>query len=111
MLTFLTKHTSGPWRDGGGIEQPRGKGIAPLLFHTVLTEQGVTIANVVSSKREEREANTRLIAAAPDLLAALNQLNDATERQLEHATIDHMNALTAALRSARKAIAKAESGV
>jgi len=49
-----------------------------------------------------------LIAAAPELLAANVELNEAVELYLAAPSIDGMNRLTAALRVARDVCAKAE---
>jgi hypothetical protein len=53
-----TKHTPGPWEATGNVVH---RGIQ-------------TVALVYSTPREQCEADARLIAAAPDLLAALKEL-------------------------------------
>jgi hypothetical protein len=53
---------------------------------------------------DEAVANARLIAAAPDLLAALRELADVSRAYLEHMDAEDL----AALEAARAAIAKAE---
>jgi hypothetical protein len=58
----MTKHTQGPWTFEPGVEDREG-------FFDIWFDQGgcgATIAEYVGE-----EANARLIAAAPDLLAAL----------------------------------------
>lgn len=65
------KHTAGPWTVGN----PEGRLHYIMVGgHTVIATlpdyQGSSSAYVISD-REEREANARLISAAPELLAAL----------------------------------------
>jgi hypothetical protein len=90
-----TQHTPGPWFLNGPwniyadrtAQQMRGKCVAQIV------KQGNT---------EEREANARLIAAAPELLAALESLvSDA------YLSLPNGNASTKAIDYARAAIAKA----
>ena len=60
-----TKYTPGPWAVNGNTPDQ------------VYTEQGDTLAIVRGTRRisdEERNANARLIAAAPELLEALEKL-------------------------------------
>ena len=65
-----TKHTPGPWvidKDSHHINiRPEGQG---YLLATIATFWAETEENT-------HEANARLIAAAPDLLAALEQANE-----------------------------------
>ncbi len=68
-----TQHTAEPWI----IQEHKDKN-----FGIDLTEgkNGKVICNVTShyiAEHEEAQANARLIAAAPELLAALQQLKDA----------------------------------
>ena len=54
-----TKHTTGPWHEGS---------------HRTVESQNGTICEVYSHMGiEEADANQKLIAAAPELLEALNQ--------------------------------------
>lgn len=62
-----TKHTPAPWNVNGGMRQG---------IKTVYAASG-SVAEMTDSKahsNEEQEANARLIAAAPELLEALNKL-------------------------------------
>ena len=87
------KHTPGPWlADGASVYEER--------------DDFSVICNFWSSSLPEWEANARLIAAAPDLLEALEQL------VIEYDDVELANAepssLTAAFNAARAAIAKAK---
>lgn len=73
-------HTPGPWRfEGqGGYERKRADG-SPWRSLTVGTENGAAVAEVCIPKdgswaHPEALANRDLIAAAPDLLRALQRL-------------------------------------
>jgi hypothetical protein len=97
-----TKHTPGPWR------YHLGRGANPR-FH-IQDVGGYQIASTTELVRhkqaheenEAREANARLIAAAPELLEALTALLEASE------TIDaYEDLLSEPERKARAAIAKA----
>jgi hypothetical protein len=62
---FQMKHTSGPWKTNGR---------AGYAGHKVADATGRSVAAFPSTSNraiEERDANAKLIAAAPDLLAAL----------------------------------------
>lgn len=61
------KHTPGPWRVGKG---------GPNMCPTVGTEKGLMVAMVAYGDSHPTQANARLIAAAPDLLEALEELAD-----------------------------------
>ena len=65
MKNEKSKHTPGPWnqiRDTISIASARG-----LVATAVKKHNGILISN------DEMSANARLIAAAPELLAALEQ--------------------------------------
>ena len=82
-----TKHTPGPWNQ---LEH----------WASITTNDGYAICDMAltysSLSNEELEANARLIAAAPDLLEALQFLMVASGEQL-----------TTAFEQAQEAIAKA----
>lgn len=105
----MSKHTEGPW----GIEQTSDKNwIGPLRqsgdgkIDSIVcsTERG----SLTEAAQMSSDANAELIAAAPDLLAALKEIAQGRGRfsndQLEFAsnTIESMKAI------ANAAIAKAE---
>ncbi|ANF84765.1 hypothetical protein A7J50_1331 [Pseudomonas antarctica] len=81
-----TKHTPGPWRIG--TPGPNG-------CYTVGTKRGLMTAMVAHSinepdQAEQANADAKLIAAAPDLLAAaikvLNGLNERIDSATENRT-------------------------
>lgn len=89
----MSKHTPGPWRIGA--QPPNGE-------LTIGTEQGLMVAVATTGLDMPTEANARLIAAAPDLLEALERI----------ANMDSMSyhSLESAKITARAAIAKATGG-
>lgn len=71
------KHTPGPWeRNGGSIIDARGNVIAQRFSRRHI-ERGETWADCIEPV--EADANARLIASAPALLAALKALADCVE--------------------------------
>lgn len=98
-MTAETKHTPGPW---GAEPMEDGCSVA----YRINDASGYEVA--VTSGRDsdgEEAANARLIAAAPDMLAALCSLCNELEMPGERGVLHGVpNALTAA----RAAIAKAE---
>ena len=67
-MTERAEHTAGPWKrsDYGQIVDPDGKDVCFRSVTTMCSGSEESIA--------EAEANTDLIAAAPDLLAALKAI-------------------------------------
>lgn len=63
-----TQHTPGPWHRNINAKYPVFAGEAPNHIHIASIMIGAPVA--------EREANLRLIAAAPDLLAALIRMRE-----------------------------------
>lgn len=94
----MTQHTSGPWAATGweGIVVNDSKG------------NTLALAPGSSYHLEEMKANARLIAAAPDMLAALEKLSRAFD--LDEYDQDRAHAEACAMREARDAIAKAKGG-
>lgn len=84
-------HTPGPW----------------FANHGAVNAQDVPIAlaDDYSKSQSEREANARLIAAAPDMLAALRGI---FVHLAAEAADTHRGHVIAALETARAAITKAE---
>ena len=98
-MTTIT-HTPGPWlydTEDGFIYDCDGR---------------YTVASPHATKEldlDERDANARLIAAAPELLRALVALEDATECDTpDHLLHDKNGALYPAMRQAQEAIRKAK---
>lgn len=100
------KHTPSPWWATGYGVRDRGGYICHTQPPTHFPDQDERFANEV----EERKANARLIAVAPELLSALLELSQHFHGEWEHDTRsqdeidDHSDQ---AQRMARAAIAKA----
>jgi hypothetical protein len=87
-MTETTKYKPGPWtHDGDCVESNRG-----------------TVAETYGFDQEEMEANARLIASAPDLLAACKRAAAAVGSAASHGQY-YSDAIEADLKAA---IAKAE---
>ena len=99
-----TKHTEGPWH---ALGQKVWQQSANCLIAECYKD-----GSVIGIPRTQVEANARLIAAAPDLLAALKELSEVTRKELEDLIdIEATRAtaeLKAASKQARAAIKKAE---
>ena len=70
------QHTPGPWHWVGTRLKPVDEGQSPVIG-TILDDSGAMVyreASHVKHAVDECEANRRLIAAAPDLLEALELL-------------------------------------
>lgn len=94
----MSKHTEGRWiaADYGDYKDYDGK------CRVVLGENGdIRTAVVLGFDTEENQANANLIAAAPELLAALNAM-------MTHMGMDEDEWNKPTFDQARKAIAKAE---
>ena len=67
---MTTKHTPGPWRTGGLPQH------APIVYAP--DDYAICDTKTFHGRRspEEAEANARLIAAAPDMLAALQAFRE-----------------------------------
>lgn len=94
----MSKHTAGPWK----VEM--GHTLELIVADT--PDGPVSVAEVLDDCHpdgEQQRANARLIAASPDLLAALIDLYDAT-------TDGRPEVIRAARAVARRAMSKAENG-
>lgn len=87
-------HTPGPWRVG--------------RYFDVIDSDGTFIGVAVRGTEEERKANARFIAAAPDLLEALTDILSNHETAGAGASIFQCTAEQVA--AARAAVARATSG-
>jgi len=85
-----TKHTQGEWK----FEMPH------FTYH--ITCNGKSIVQIIpTQEQQEYEANAKLIAAAPDLLVALERLVSRVEENGYHTSF------TMAFEKAKSAIKKA----
>lgn len=101
----MSKHTPGPWTLGSTRNQGRyisGEGWAELAHVVTVLSYG----NGSLRKDHTGEANARLIAAAPELLAVLEALANTADNALEDAA-GYRHALRMSITTARAAIAKA----
>ena len=94
----MSKHTPGPWKCGQYL------GHSFWVVHTDVGDRGRgmdIVEGVAGLTPEQRLANARLIAAAPELLDALKEIVDAADG-------DGWNQLDASFKKARAAILKAK---
>ncbi len=99
------QHTPGPWRvsESDTVVGPSGNVVAECCGYSVQA------TDAAQRKQGGREANARLIAAAPDLLAALRSLfENCAMIHSQWGDNDNKKEADAAIASARAAIAKAE---
>jgi len=104
-----TKHTPGPWHNAPwtshaaiSILAHTGQRLAGQSWPTLIAD-----CAPIDGYSDNALANARLIAAAPDLLAALRQLlADVEELGFENVSIEHP--MVKGVPMARAAIAKAE---
>lgn len=113
----MTAHTKGPWTaDGEEISDSRGFEIADVAETCILRRwddhypdarhwSDLPGETFIDRPVEEFEANVRLIAAAPELLEAAQQLIDADAR--DSFTLQAGPAFVAAVSALHAAIAKA----
>lgn len=99
----MSKHTPGPWYTGTGIDD------SDKVYQN---GSGVAVMSGAKRYQAERDANAKLIAAAPDLLEALEMCIT------DHGAIGYRDGSPASRRRmdaitelARAAIAKATRGV
>lgn len=102
----MSKHTPGPWKQG-----TRGPNGCPIIG----TEKGLMVCMLAhsaneSGQKEQAEANAHLIAAAPELLEALEELSGIVQGILDDTDVayvsSHIDSFT--LQIAKAAILKAE---
>lgn len=108
------QHTPGPWTasapDHESMPANRCGGcdiaiLAPSGCYGIATPGVMTLATVYDS-----EANARLIAASPELLAALEDMTDRYARAMKDSGVSHYPEAMVEIRSARAAIARATGG-
>ena len=101
-------HTPGPWNFSASfdsVERRVKHGDNPPLVWAIAS--GINSAHPDYMPRAEQIANARLIAAAPELLDALDRISTAYDETLRHPIASQL--LQAIYRS-RAAIAKAKGG-
>ena len=100
-----TQHTPGPWKACA----PIGPGDFGILSMAVNAGGNFYVATIPNGQHREAEATARLIAAAPELLAALESclahLQDEYNSSKHHG---HKTNAAAAFIASRAAIAKAK---
>ena len=95
----MSKHTPGPWNIGA--PPPNGE-------QTIGTQQGLMVAVATTGAGVPTEVNANLIAAAPELLEALEALTLIMNLNDDDVWTDE--SWQVALNKARAAIAKATGG-
>lgn len=95
----MNKHTPGPWTYTDGNMTPVGP-------QYIIRGRGAAVAEVFAQRHTAAE-NARLIAAAPDLLAALRALAN-TADNADGNFAEYRHALRFSVQQARAAIARAE---
>ena len=105
-------HTPGPWRATSRNIENVANWASRIPF-AIEIEVGHSVAPIADvCDQPAAEANARLIAAGPDLLAACKSMIEWDDREKDHA-VDfsaRMALCDAAFKAARAAIAKAEGG-
>lgn len=105
----MNKHTPGPWVIiPGGDEWSSGRIATIEQKPETMVETNYWTVTEVNYRRDEHLANAKLIAAAPDLLAALERC-ELLLRAKRHACEDNnlCHLLDSHISQARNAIAKA----
>jgi|HubBroStandDraft_5_1064220.scaffolds.fasta_scaffold329773_2 hypothetical protein len=97
-----TAHTSGPWQHRQAYDNGE-----PASFEVDAGRSNICAVATGAGQPEREEANARLIAAAPDLLAALQQFGQATAPFIAGAIGSSNPNIMAAVGQANAAIAKA----
>lgn len=93
------KHTPGPWKIRADLA---------ITAYDTETEEHQPIARAFGDGScETLFANTRLISAAPDMLAELTHITNAYAQAMKNAGVTHYPEALAEVRKARAAIAKA----
>lgn len=80
---MTTKHTPGPWRPYKFGDIQSGNWNWCVTQSPEDARRNLQLASVNHTASNDAEADARLIAAAPDLLAALIRLRDCPDVQME----------------------------
>lgn len=67
-------HTPGPWEVTATPGTPRVRPMRLTSYHAISPDGGPALAVLPNGRRDIQDANARLIAAAPDLLEALESI-------------------------------------
>ncbi len=100
-----TQHTPGPWHFTHETDAHRARGKFLVVFPV---GDPVVVCDVNRHRGPASEANARLIAAAPELLEALNDMLDEFRCDTSYPMGDVRHAAVEAIAKARAALAKAE---
>ena len=102
----MAEHTKGPWRIGHQYKSTLGGNGYTVLADLAVGVVAITeVESVTTCVHPQNEANARLIAAAPDLLAALEaMLNDYRSEGCPDKNCRVCKASNAAERLARNAL-------
>ena len=113
--TKHTQHTPGPWQLATREREETFEGLTFKRRSIYGTQSAVLIADVCGPEircemhaHAEFEANARLIASAPDLLAASQHLNTCAEDANWKQAVALLPELASTLTLARSALAKAK---
>lgn len=105
------KHTPGPWIVSHAGTGRDGKFVIDEYFVTVDGADMAIAADIIDPITGKlSEANARLIAAAPDLLAALQELADDISERHDLTSRSTNPGIKNTVAAARAAIAKAQDG-
>lgn len=103
----MTKHTPGPWHINTAGSASRGEPfkITEIYVYAPDTQDDTAIcADVIDPVTQEpSEANARLIAAAPDLLEALQTIVKSLSDQDDEGMIEHAEPMIRARAAIQKA--------
>lgn len=99
-MTDASKHTSGPWAINGPARAPYIVGAGGRVYVAGIESKTCPDRHKLLSPRDAADANARLIAAAPDLLAALKALIPCVDRD-DELFVDELTQARAAVAKAR----------
>jgi len=106
-----TSYTPGPWEIGSYLEDPFGNDYVVKTIYQVTPQRTRYICDLLGGAnpkiKKEVEANARLIAASPDLLATLEKVANCSRYPMNEPE-NMAHALNTLRELARSAIAKAE---
>lgn len=105
MKQKLNAHTPGPWKTYRGAVWSTHESVSGPVTKGMRTNHVCAISERLKMPDGEREANARLIAAAPDMLAALEAIISQMDQGGQGAT--QVFNRDACIQHARAAIAKA----